>query len=138
NHPGQPDRGGDPVAPVDRVVVPRRAGVPDEIGTCDPEGTGGQVHHSPRTTNISHAVTTSSPSPATMSVRVVRKSLPTREVISSIVVVRVSHSPACNGRAYRNRWSPCTTRSKSRPRPGSPISVSIPHWQSTIENVGGA
>src|SRR2546421_6564589 len=100
DHAGQPDARGDAVTPVDRAEVPGRPRVPDEAGTGDPVRAGGQLHgaHSPRTTNIVHAVTTGSPSSVAMSVRAVRKSLPTRDVISSIVVVQTSRSPARTGR----------------------------------------
>src|SRR2546423_6355988 len=58
DHAGKPDARGDAVTPVDRVEVPGRPRVPDEVGTGDPVRAGGQLHgaHSPRTTNIVHAV----------------------------------------------------------------------------------
>src|SRR5436305_636199 len=87
---------------------------------------------------MDQVVTTGPPESSTMSVRLVRKSVPAREVTCSIVVVQMIRSPACTGRVYTKRWSPCTTRLKSRPRPGSSIIACVPDAVRTIGNVGGA
>src|SRR6476659_6593821 len=109
DHTGQPDRGGHPVGPVDRVEVAAGAGVADQVGAGDgvgllgqgvPRLEPGQVAHepSPRCIKVANAVHTCCPAASVTSLRVPMMSAPLIWRSESTVRVAVRASPSTTGR----------------------------------------
>ena len=58
-------------------------------------------------------------------------------LIDSIRARTVSVSPSRSGRSYRYSWEPWTTRVKSSPSAGSPITCGKTANSAAVTNVGG-
>src|SRR6476661_6396946 len=158
---GQSDLLGEPLVPVDAVAVEGGPGVLHQTSPVDVdrdrrqhvtdrdlgEGADGRGrrsallggHHSPpRMTMVDVAVQTASPCSVASSVRVVTIAWPPASRTVSTCSVPTTASPAVRGRWWVKRCSPCTTREKSIPASGSPISCASHCWAISTAKVGGA